>query len=221
MVKVALDSILASEYKDWFLTVIDDSYVHLFPDKIEGFPSDSYKVIHIGDTPEQKKDGSRHGAFINEAIITGPGDIIVVLCDDDAIRHDGLAKLVEWFDSHPSEMSVWCKIIPFDPRSGRVPSEIKDAPEHPLNRHSIDKRLSCSCNVDSSQVYFRKSCFTECDVRYPVVETHALDSHLFTDINSKTGLTLNGPFVVQYKGIFPGQLTFRAGENTYSPLFTE
>lgn len=216
----ALQSFLDSEYQDWFLTVIDDSEVNKMPLVIPGFEESKHQVVDTKDTTAQKqaRGGSLFGKFANEAIRSGKGDIVVPVCDDDAIRHDALGPLVKFFDTHPHVMSAWTYNIPYNPRDEGLPKH-RAATMDGLNRYSKWQgtgTIEASCNVDSSQVVFRASCLNHPDVYYPFPATADLDAFIFRQLNKYHGLTYEAGIALQYKAQFPNQLGGRRHTVPYS-----
>jgi glycosyltransferase involved in cell wall biosynthesis len=101
----ALDSIKQLQYKNWHLTFIDDSGDDSFKDTLLQYGLDNEKVTYVAsfDSEEMKKEqgGSRHGYFMNEAIYTSDSDIVVILCDDDAIVDGYFEYLDEYYQLNP------------------------------------------------------------------------------------------------------------------------
>ena len=97
MVFNALNSIKNLQYQNWHLDFIDDSGDDSFKETLLNSGLDNSKIRYIPtyDTDEMKKSigGSRHGHFMNESIKNSDADVVVILCDDDAIISDGLNKL--------------------------------------------------------------------------------------------------------------------------------
>lgn len=213
----ALQSFLDSKYTDWFLTVIDDSEVNKLGPVLEGYEGRNYRVVDTQDTVLSKKrrGGSLFGKFANEAIRAGHGDIVVPVCDDDALCRDSLGPLVNFFDENPQVYSAWCKNIPYNPQTEPLPKH-QTALLTDLNRFAGLPGIEASCRVDSSQVVFRAKCFNNPNVGYPFPATTDLDAYLFWHLNKFFGLTFEAPVTLQYKGLFPNQLGGRRDSVPYT-----
>jgi glycosyltransferase involved in cell wall biosynthesis len=106
----ALNSILNSTYTNWHLSFIDDSGDELFKEDLFNFGFNNEKIEYIpilmSDSEKSSLGGSVHGKYMNEAIKKTDSDIIIILCDDDAIDHSYMENLNIFFNSNPDEM--WC-----------------------------------------------------------------------------------------------------------------
>lgn len=210
LVRNALESIRALESDDWELAVIDDGGEPVLPIVTEALPGVEFGYVRIGDTEEQKRaqGGSRHGEFLNAAILDTGCEVAMCLCDDDAMVPDGVGKLLEWWEENPDAWYCWSYCVPFDP------TREKPHPDLPiemvgLNRHSGP--IDCSCMADSSQVAFKTECFKTGGVRYASPSTLALDADLFEQLASYGPAEQTG-FAVQYKAVFADQMGNRPGD---------
>lgn len=208
--KNAIQSIKDLQYSDWELAFIDDgssainkmgsrSMIHNYLSE----HSDKIKYYDIDDTPQQKlaQGGSRHGEYMNKAILESDADVVLILCDDDAFLPDYLTNLNRWFTENKHKKYCYSHIRPFDP-DVESPFGIEKRP-HPTNLYGI---IHCSNRVDSSQVAYRRICFTEGGVRYKSPRTKNLDSDMFAQLFDIYGPCHYTGFDSQYKGWFQGQL---------------
>lgn len=204
--KNALLSIKQLEYDSWHLAFIDDGSVfHGRPIVEEFLPDHQDKITYYrcDDTPEQKlaQGGSRHGEYMNKAILESDADAVVILCDDDALHPKYFTNLNDWFTRNRHKKYCYSHIIPFDPeKENPFQVEIRS---HVTN---VTGLIHCSNRVDSSQVAFRRSCFTEGGASYKSPRTKNLDSDLFAQLFELYGPCHYTGFYSQYKGWFRGQL---------------
>lgn len=211
LVSNALNSILKSNYDNWFLTLIDDSGNRGFEEEFNkyGFDKNTTEYLSIGmsDDEKQKIGGSIFGSFINDAIHRIQSDIIIILCDDDALTHDYMKKLNEYYKYNPNIPWSYCHVIFYNPNeiayceaketdSGGVINFLNDntEPIHPKTK------------LDSSQVTFRRSLFLDHGVAFPSPKTIALDAVVFSAVHDRVGDCPFNKIKGQYKASFPDQL---------------
>ena len=217
LVRNALESIKRLEYDDWELSIIDDGSEHKIEPIVEEMLNDfdnKISLTYIEDTIEQKtlQGGSRIGKGLNEAILESDADIVINLCDDDALISDYLNLLKEWFESNPKELYCYSHVLIYNPETEN-PFDIIEKRDYFTNR--IDD-LNPANSVDCSQVAFRMGCFKEYGLRFPFPQTRDLDASLFKQAFEKFGHCSYTGFNSQYKGIFDGQLGRRRGETEFN-----
>ena len=215
MVRGALESLRRQGDADWRCVMVDDgSEVHgqsvvesLYPDLLPRM-----EFVRIEDTMAQKiwQGGSRHPQFLNEAVEKALEDLVVVLCDDDALTVGALEALLLWHEKHPEEKWSYGHVSVYDPSKEPVPfGEVHGGVRE-------EKRLDFHLNrrtdpifpafiVDSSQVVFMREAFTG----FPPVNTKNCDAALFNDMGRKWGRCLFNGIVVQHKGSFRDQMGSR------------
>lgn len=214
MVWNALTSVLNSTYNNWFLTLIDDSGNRGFEEVFSSYNFDKskskYVPIGITDEEKQKMGGSIFGSFINEAIRNVDSDIVIILCDDDALTHDYMEKLNEYYMNNPSIMWSYCHVLFYKPNE----QPYTEATLHDstgrlnfLNKNTTPIKPRNA--VDSSQVSFRRHAFIENDVWFPSPKTANLDADVFRDLYAKIGDCPFNDIIGQCKASFPDQLGLR------------
>jgi glycosyltransferase involved in cell wall biosynthesis len=199
MVQNALRSLEQSTYPHWELAFIDDGSTKPLEYSLP-FGTWYYQT---GDSVDYKlANGSRHGAFMNRARQESDADLVVILCDDDALVPDYLENLNRWFNENPQY--VWCysHVRIFNPFT-ESPNESVGKREYFTN---VTGMISPSCRVDSSQVAYRRITA----VPYRENQTSNLDATFFADMFNSYGECPFTGFDSQYKGIFPDQLGNRA-----------
>lgn len=96
----ALDSIKALKYNNWELNFIDDSGDDSFKETLFNYGLDNdkikYRPIFDSDQTKLEQNGSRHGEYMNLSIKETDAEVIVVLCDDDALVDDYFTKINEF-----------------------------------------------------------------------------------------------------------------------------
>jgi glycosyltransferase involved in cell wall biosynthesis len=214
MARNAITSLLSANilHEDWELAFIDDGSfpatnhgIHVAGPALE-LLDNKKTFIYIDDSPEQKilQGGSRHGEYINKAILASDADIAVVCCDDDAILPDYFSNLVKWFSENPDKMYCYSHVRYYNPIT-ESPFGIEKRPW--WTNHT--RPLNPDNSVDSSQVAFRTSCFKSDGIRYPSPQTVNLDSALFKQFFNKYGPCHYTGFDGQYKGVFDQQMGSR------------
>lgn len=163
---------------------------------------------YISDSPEQKiqQGGSRHGEYLNKTILESNSDLVMVVCDDDAIISDSLIKLNEWFIINKEKNYAYSHVRIFN-SDVESPFGVEKRPHWTNLEGDIDP----FCRVDSSQVVFKSSCFKEGGIRYPFPQTKDLDASLFKQLFEKYGPCPFTGFDIQYKNYFSHQL----GKNSF------
>lgn len=245
MVRFMLNSIKEQDYKNWFLSYIDDSSDIPQYSIVEEILGEEMGACHaigydaqgdfsfrhynkaicyrLEDTRELKRQrGSRHPQLMNHSILESPNledaDVVCICCDDDALFPGYLSALNEYYKANPEVNHSFCHVVPYDPMiEGPDPSQ--NGRPFWLN-HGKDMS-SANCIVDSSQVTYRRKYFTQMGVRYPSPAFRALDSFLYAQLDRFGPVRFNG-IVGQYKGSFNNQLSYRTViENEYYPIDTE
>lgn len=215
----AIKSICDLEYNNFDVVIIDDGSDHdkmfkhfMFESGLFGGVYGFCRYRYIPDTPYQKlaQGGSRHGEYINKAILESDADAVVILCDDDALLPDYLTNLNKWFNDNPDKKYCYSHVRTYNPLTespfGIEKREWWTNHNEPLNPWH---------RVDSSQVVFRTSCFKEDGLRYPSPQTENLDAAIFSQAYAKYGLCHYTGFDGQYKGVFEGQMVNRSPVDQY------
>lgn len=211
----ALTSILKSTYNNWFLTLIDDSGNRGFEDVFNSnynFSSTNAEYIPIGmiDEEKQKLGGSIFGQFINEAIKRIESDVIIILCDDDALTHDYMLKLNKYYNDNPDILWSYCHLSFYNPNEQFYTEASDIDPTGRLNfLNNNTSPIYPRDRVDSSQVSFRRKVFIDHGVSFPSPKTANLDADVFRDANSKIGQCSFNNIVGQCKASFSDQLGMR------------
>lgn len=210
----ALDSIKQLQYTNWHLTFIDDSGDDSFKDTLLEYGLDNKKVTYVAslDSEEIKKGqgGSRHGYFMNEAIHNSDSDVVVILCDDDAIVDGYFEYLDEYYRINPEVNWAYCKLLFFNPTTQHyLEASTSCEYSHPGSTYTLnnyEQPLIPMGKLDGSQITFRTKVFKEGDISYPYPQTRGLDANIFSKIVEKYGLCYPTYIYGQYKGAFADQL---------------
>jgi hypothetical protein len=224
MVLNALQSIKQLSYENWQLDFIDDSGDDSFRDTLMNFGLDSSKInyLPIFDTEEQKKlqGGSRHGEYMNKSIYATTADVVIVLCDDDALTSDFLTNLNSYYTANPDIMWSYSKVKYFNPIFETYHQAVDSytlarqyGQSVDLNKHDTPINPDCAC--DSSQVTFRRRCYVDKEIKYPYPQTRNLDSAIYNKMYQAWGPCYPTFFYGQCKGVFDDQLG-RKGNNEFN-----
>ncbi len=247
MLRFALNSIKEQDYKNWTLVFIDDgsetpgipimqSILHpggdnnitlYVPHDEEKYSVTSYNswcnAYRIDDTKEDKvaQVGTRHPEFMNKGILGAPrctdNDVVIILCDDDALCPGYLSKLNEFYKNNPHINYSYCHLAPYNPLEERPDPSQMGRPFW-LNHTGHGHPYSW---VDGSQSTFRRRAFTLDGIRYPSPAHRCLDAALHTQLFDKYGpIGFNG-ICGQFKGTFHDQLGQRNSGNELYPIDTD
>lgn len=207
MVLNALESVRDQTSSAWTLGFIDDgSTVPGVPimESVVGFRPHSLSITGM-DSVEQKiaQGGSRHGQYMNDLIHASDDDLVIVLCDDDALHPECVANCINWFTENPDKLWGYGHIQDFNPHKEKPGAVVRGSD---YNQHTGP--VDPVCRLDSTQVVFRREVFDKCS--YPFPATGALDADVFAHVMAITDKVEYMGFVTQYKGRFPGQMGNRA-----------
>lgn len=211
----ALESIKQLKYDNWHLTFIDDSGDDSFRENLFSFGIDKEKISYIPimmpDNEKVKLGGSIFGKYMNDCLNTTDSDILIVLCDDDALLPDYLNNLNNFYSDENMNWG-YCHVLFFDPYEDNF-TQAKPVPKNPEIGWW---RLNIPCcpasptnRLDSSQITFRISAMKNKNVLFPYPKTVNLDSVIFQDMYSKYGECKFTSCVGQYKGWSSKQLGVR------------
>jgi hypothetical protein len=221
MVKInALKSIENSTYKNYEIAFINDSGEstsdHLLTDLKDKTKVKQYN-IGISDEEKQIKGGSIFGNYANLAIKESDAEIVIMLCDDDALLPDYLENLNKFYQSNPYAWS-YSKVKYYNPEiedytkaeddyaNKRGPAGSTDD----LNRNN--QPLNPFCRCDASQVSFRTFYFKDRNVWFPFPQTRNLDASIYQSMYNAVGPCYPNSFYGQCKGVFADQLGSRASD---------
>ena len=204
LVRNALQSLQETSYQHWELIFIDDSLETLPGKPIveEYFGNDKrIKYYCTNDTMEErhKRGTSIFGKTANQGINESNADIMLMLCDDDALYPTYLEGLNRFYLANSDIKYSYSHIILFDPTK----EDYHNATMIPTFHNNL-KAINPVCNVDSSQVSWRLK--ETRDVQFPENKTIALDAVVFGQLFQKFGNCIFNGLIGQYKGWFDGQL---------------
>jgi glycosyltransferase involved in cell wall biosynthesis len=227
MVLKALQSILEIDYPPHAiqLRIIDDGSPQPFP--VENY---IYKelcrtidcgIVNTHDSEHIKnlQGGSRHGAFINEAIFLSTTDYFVILCDDDAIMPNYFKQANEYLNQFaplgpntapkPVYAFSWVKF--YDPLTQHytqaqhtTPYQHPNSTYNPINRQ--EDAVVPVCTIDGSQMLCSTQPFKKHVVQYPYPQTRCLDAAIYQQLFNAYGPCPNMRIYGQYKAAFAGQM---------------
>ena len=216
----ALDSILKSSYDNWHLTFIDDSGDNSFESVINSFGFDSskfsYVAIMMSDEEKIKIGDSIHGKYMNDAIINSDADILLPMNDDDALVHDYMEKLNEYYNLNESTVWSYCHLNYYNPYIENYTESKPYYSETLLNYAYLNlntESLNPYMCKDLSQVTFRIKSLIEKNFLYPHPTTHDLDAYMFYDFHNEWGLCPFNGLIGQHKGWHNEQLGMRIKTN--------
>lgn len=222
MVKGALESLRRQPEGSWRAVMVDDGSKAHGQAVVEAEFSDllpNFSFVRIEDSISRKvwQGGSRHPHYINEAILAAKEDLVVILCDDDALVPGILDPLLRWHAAWPAQKWSYGHVSVYDPGRESVPWMENHEPrrlDFHLNRRT-DPILPAYI-VDSSQVVFTRSAFTE-ETMFPPVNTKNCDAAIFEAMGKKWGRCPFNGLVLQMKGIHKKQM----GRVKETAIYTE
>lgn len=207
MVRNALNSIKEMHYDNWELAFIDDGSETPGRPIVEEILGDQLHKIKFTRTEttmaERFSPGSSIGLHMNNAVRASDADLVMILCDDDAIHPDYCTNMNAFFESHPEEVWGYSHVIAFDPEH----QDYHTAPLTPgfsYNGHT--QPIAPSCAVDSSQVVYRADCTRVRGVEWIYPQTGCLDANFYERMLPVYGKCPWMGFVGQYKAVFPDQM---------------
>lgn len=222
----ALDSINKLDYDNFEVCFLDDGSQRKGEPIVREYCKeiiDKFEFIYIDNTPEQKKaqGGSLHGHYMNETIKNSDADIVVILCDDDALVSNYLSKLNDFY-SHmeivqSNLMWAYCHINYYNPSQENYLESNNQLPDFASNwaTHNMwVSEINPVNKLDSSQITFRRRAYVDGNIWYPSPQTKSLDAAIFTQMYKKWGPCYFTNVVGQYKGWFKEQIGWVEG-----PLF--
>lgn len=217
MVRNALDSVERQTYGNWHLTFIDDSGDDLFKETLEQYhfgDKAAYVATMHSEKDKRNQGGSAHGQFMNEAIRNSDADVVIILCDDDALTHEYLERLNVFYSSTDAVWS-YCYLHFYDPLKERYENALRKPFDKRNGLNTYDEPIMPSCRVDSAQVTFRKFIFEK--VQYPSPQTKNLDASMFQMVHTFWGNCVPNGIIGQVKGFSGDQLGCRTGNREYNP----
>lgn len=216
LIRNALQSIKEMNYDNWELAFFDDGSVN------EGEPIvreilenhlDKIRFFNTYDSIEEKtkRRDSHVGLYMNYAVVTSDAEIVVVLCDDDAITPEYFNGIERFYSQNPNEVWAYCHVIRYDPTAQDYHTVLVDSNDW-YNRYIT--AVNPACALDSSQVSYRSKCTKKEGIYWNFPQTGALDANIFEKMQNKYGPCGFVGCVGQYKAVFPDQMGKR---NTYMP----
>jgi len=205
------------------LTILDDCEV----EAIEEFgvqameqPLNNCGIIQSRNTMEEKAGHtkSRMGKILNQAVYSSNSDLVMMLCDDDAIIPGASLKVIEWFEAHPEEQWAFGTGIEFDASAeGDFPNlpvfgEMKPLVDgRPEQQETIPERTHAANILGVHSVVWRRDAQAAHNI-YWVDESHPkrqpIDHMVFHQFDA--AFKLECPFIgfpIQYKGAHAGQVS--------------
>ena len=220
IVKNALDSLNKQTYKNFKVCVIDDGsencFADVFPTMIGVSDIHRYTIVNTHDSPEDKRQqgGSMMGKFANQAIEVHNSDIVIMLCDDDALMPDYLETLNTFFNNNPEVNHCYSKVLFYNPTKETYLEATTD-PNYkntgstylPLNQKN--GIIQCRA-LDASQVAWR----TRCKISFPYPQTRNHDMAVYSQLRNY-GMCHPTNVYGQAKAAFPDQLGNRHPNNDF------
>ena len=207
MVQNALNSIREQTYSNWELAFIDDGSEASGEPVVREVLKDHLDKVKFTRTEttwdERFSPGSPIGLHMNDAVMASSADIVIVLCDDDALLPNYCADINTFFTNNPDQVWGYCHVVAFDPSQ----QDYHTAPLTPwfsYNGHT--QPIAPSCAVDSSQVVYRSSCTKEGGMYWIYPQTGCLDCNFYEKMVEVYGKCPWMGCVGQYKGVFPDQM---------------
>ncbi len=206
MVRNALNSINKLKYKNFEIAFIDDGSDKPGEPIVRSILKPSFlkkvKFIDTNDTVQNKieRGGSEIGRYANRAVKESDADVVLMLCDDDALVPNYLNNLNRFYNHNPKIYYAYCKLKYYDP------TRVNYTKGKPNEDDITTKLIQPVTNLDSSQVSWRRQSMIDKDFWFPYPRTRNLDAvlfvHLWHHFKHCSPLKEYG----QYKAIFHDQL---------------
>jgi glycosyltransferase involved in cell wall biosynthesis len=220
LVKIALNSIKIHNYNNWEIAFIDDGseepgepivreILNEHLDKIKFYnTNDSIDIKML----RSKEHGSIFGKYAQQAVEESDADIVMMLCDDDALYPEYFNNLNKYFQLHPDEKYVYSHIHTYDP----MLTKLEDNPPYEHHHLNKDWPLNPHFNIDMSQVAWRRQAFIDSGIKFPYPMTANLDAVVYNQMHNHFGDCKFSGFFSEYKAMFKGgyndQLSHRMGK---------
>jgi glycosyltransferase involved in cell wall biosynthesis len=109
-VKECLDSIVATEYKNLELVIVDDASIDGSDQVIKGWLQE-HPTLPVRYLPHAINLGLTRS--LNEAIMVATGDYFCPIAGDDAMLPNGIIDRVRYLQTHPAKLAVFgdCHVI--------------------------------------------------------------------------------------------------------------
>jgi len=199
MVKTAIDSVLSQNYDNFILAIIDDNDRWTVDCDIINHKKVDYIVTGDSDAEKKAQGGSRHGEKMNDFMsdYSLECDIVLILCDDDALIPGYLSALNKYYTENDEKYS-YCHVRKWNPNEENI-DDVGDR-KLPIHFNKTDALVPAG-RVDASQVSWFLS-----DDRFPDRDTRNLDMAIFRKLHARYGNCKFNGIDGQYKAVFPGQL---------------
>jgi glycosyltransferase involved in cell wall biosynthesis len=221
LVKNALESIVEMQYENYTVCFIDDSDIsdgeNICRDFLSGNILKKFKFYTIGMSVDDKnkKGGSIFGKYANDAIRETESDVILMLCDDDALSPTYLSELDEFYKKNPNINWSYSYVKYFNPVFENYKSADPDWGKV-LNSKSRTQSLNSDIHPvnptyrkDMSQVSIKRKCFFDYDVWFPFPKTSNLDAAIFSNFYKFLGFCYPTKIFGQCKAVHDDQLGVR------------
>jgi len=149
-VAVAINSLLAQDFGDFELIVVDDGSSDATPEVLERFDDPRLRIAR-----QPRNLGIP--AARNRGLALARGEYIALLDSDDHAYPTRLRRQVEWLDAHPDivQLGSWCSFMDAD---GRMLDRIR---RQPLAAEDIHAHLLFHCPVINRTVMARTAVLRE------------------------------------------------------------
>lgn len=223
MVHYALRSLENIKYENYEIAIVDDGSVKAPMRSILNsgkYNIKNYKLYETNDSIENKlRRGSTHGLFVNHALLESDADIRMIFCDDDALYPTYLENLNEFYNKNPDIMYSYSHIVPFDPFT-EDPETLNENRVREFDTRSAQNlnktwALNPYCQVDATQVSWRRECNHRDNVYFPNVQTKDLDASFYAEMFNRYGNCVYNGFKSCYKGFHKAQLGNQNGADQY------
>ncbi|MDT8439142.1 MAG: glycosyltransferase family A protein [Wenzhouxiangellaceae bacterium] len=152
-IRVAVDSILAQDFEDFELIVVDDGSTDATPDVLAAYEDRRLRV-------------ARHDTNLgipaarNRGLELARGEYLALLDSDDHAYPQRLGRQVAWLDAHPDIVQIgsWCSFMDAD---GRLMNKVR---RQPLRPDDLRAHLLFHCPVINRTVMARTAVLK--DLRY-------------------------------------------------------
>lgn len=203
LIKNALQAIAESTYDNYEVAIIDDSpECPAKPIVEQHFPQllSKCKFYETNDTKESKlaRGSSIFGKFCNQALEESDSDVFIMNCDDDAIYPTYLENLNKFYQENLDVNYAYSHIVLFNPLVEDF-NEVKKrtGASHYLNHTGP---INPFCQVDSSQVSFRRQETLDAGIRFAYPMTRNLDADIYQKSFNVFGHCIWTGCIGQFKG---------------------
>ncbi|MEE4637424.1 MAG: glycosyltransferase [Wenzhouxiangella sp.] len=189
----AINSVLAQQYTDFEILVVDDGSTDQTVERIAAYADSRVRL-------ERNPSNLGIPATRNRGLELARGDYMALLDSDDYAYPDRLGRQVEFLDRHPDVVQVGSGCTLMDAKGQRLPRIRR----HPLKPEAVDAHLLFHCSLINRTIMARTAVLR--DFGYDEAFPRCQDYHLHLRL-ARTHRMANLPHLLVCGREHPGRIT--------------